>query len=280
MIAMVEPQPTEADAFRRFEHESWERVAGIYAESWGELTARFAPPLLAALAVRPGVRLLDLACGTGAVTAAALARGAVPVGLDFSRSMLAEARRRHPGLRFEEGDAAALPFAAASFDVVSMGFGVMHLAWPDRAFAEARRVLRPGGRFGFTLWAGAEQCAGEQIIARAITALADPTGAPAGPPPGRFRDPEECRRALGAAGFAPSSLTFSTHTASWLLASVDGLFETERSAGVRTGALLARQTPERLAAIREAVRREVARCRTDTGYAVPMAAHVVGAVAG
>src|ERR1700674_2356747 len=272
---------TDADAFRRFELASWERVAGRFATSWEGLTERFARPLLAALEVRPGTRLLDVACGTGCVTAAADAMGAATVGVDFSPAMLEQARRRHPGLHFEEGDAEALAFAPASFEVLAMGFGVLHLARPESAFAEASRVLRQGGRFGFTLWAGPEECAGDRIVAGALEVAGDPGDSeselPAGPPAGRFRDSEECRRALGDAGFVRESLTFATHTVAWLLPGPDDLFELERSAGVRTAAFLARQNPERLAAIRDAMREGVARHRTEAGYAIPMTAHIVTA---
>ena len=270
-----------AEAFHRFELASWERVAEHYVASWEALTSRFAAPLLAALAVRPGARLLDVACGAGCVAAAAHAMGAAAVGVDFARAMIEQARRRHPELTFEQADAEALPFAPASFEILAMGFGVLHLARPERAFAEAHRVLRRGGRFGFTVWAGPEECAGERLVSSVLAAAGDPeVEAPSGPPPRRFGDPEECRRALGDAGFARESLTFATHNGTWLLRRPDELFEIERRAGVRTAALLARQPPARLAAIRDAMREAVARHRTAAGYAIPMAAHVVTARAG
>jgi len=96
------------------------------------------------------MRVLDLACGPGLVAAAAVGRRALPVGLDFSSAMIALARADHPGIRFEEGDAEVLPFADEAFDAVVANFGIHHVAEPNRALTEARRVLRPGGRVAFT----------------------------------------------------------------------------------------------------------------------------------
>ncbi len=105
-------------------------------------------------AVRPSDEVLDCACGTGDLTRLFAAAGAAKVvGLDFTREMLdiARARRvagRKPDERtsYIEGDAMALPFADASFDIVSIAFGIRNVASPERALREFRRVLRPGGR--------------------------------------------------------------------------------------------------------------------------------------
>jgi len=97
-----------------------------------------------------GERILDAACGTGTSTSALAKRGAKLVGLDFSAGMIAEARRRHPGLEFVEGDVQALPFGDDEFDVVTMSFGLRNVAEPQTALAELYRVLKPGGRIVVT----------------------------------------------------------------------------------------------------------------------------------
>jgi demethylmenaquinone methyltransferase/2-methoxy-6-polyprenyl-1,4-benzoquinol methylase len=101
----------------------------------------------AALDLRPGHRVLDLAAGT-ATSSAALARsGAAVVGCDFSLGMLrVGARAGHPGVELVAGDALRLPFADASFDAVTVSFGLRNTADADRALAELLRVTRPGGR--------------------------------------------------------------------------------------------------------------------------------------
>lgn len=266
------------DPFREFEHAGWERVARAYAEAWPGLTAQFGELLLDATEVRGGMRVLDVASGPGVVTRAAARRGARAMGLDFSKAMVDVARAANSGIEFREGDAQELPFPAATFDRVVMNFGVLHLSDPDRAFSEARRVLRPGGRYGFTVWAAHERNRGMGIVAAAVERYGQPaTGIPPGPDRLRFAQESESRRALLAVGFDPATFSFSTHDVRWLAPTASYLLDIQRDAAVRTAAALRQQPPERLARIRAAVEQEVAAYRTDGGFAVPMSAHVVTA---
>lgn len=102
-----------------------------------------------AIAPRAGQRILDLAAGTGA-SAVALARsGADVVAADFSPGMIAEGVKRHGhimNLTFQEADATALPFEDATFDTVTISFGLRNVNDPHAALAEMRRVAKPGGR--------------------------------------------------------------------------------------------------------------------------------------
>ncbi len=107
--------------------------------------------LAAEAAVRDGDRVLDAACGTGDLAVAGLQAGASHVtGLDFSPAMLRRARRKSGSyaaeLEWIEGDMLRLPFADATFDAATVGFGVRNVTELDRALRELRRVLRPGGR--------------------------------------------------------------------------------------------------------------------------------------
>jgi demethylmenaquinone methyltransferase/2-methoxy-6-polyprenyl-1,4-benzoquinol methylase len=99
--------------------------------------------------VGAGSRVLDVATGTGDL-AIALSRAVAPdgevVGCDFSEPMLARARRKAPELRFEWADALVLPYASASFDAATVGFGARNFADLGRGIAEMARVVRPGGR--------------------------------------------------------------------------------------------------------------------------------------
>jgi ubiquinone/menaquinone biosynthesis methyltransferase len=93
-------------------------------------------------------RALDLACGTGDIAFALAARGARTIGLDITPRMVEIARDKTAGgrrARFLVGDMMALPFSDASFDVVTTGYGIRNVPSIAPAFAEIRRVLKPGG---------------------------------------------------------------------------------------------------------------------------------------
>ena len=101
---------------------------------------------IAALGLRPGDRVLDLACGSGDLAAEASAAGARVVALDFSAGMLRAARARRLGCGLVRGDALALPLPTATLDAVVSGFALRNFVDIGAAFAEAARVLRAGGR--------------------------------------------------------------------------------------------------------------------------------------
>jgi demethylmenaquinone methyltransferase/2-methoxy-6-polyprenyl-1,4-benzoquinol methylase len=100
----------------------------------------------AAVAARPGERVLDVGAGTGASTAEFARDGAYVVGVDFSLGMLAAGRRDRPELPLLAADALALPFVDRSFDAVTISFALRNLADPMAGLRELHRVTRPGGR--------------------------------------------------------------------------------------------------------------------------------------
>jgi ubiquinone/menaquinone biosynthesis C-methylase UbiE len=261
-------------AFHDFEHAGWERAAEHYADAFGPLTSEAAVSLLDAVGVGAGTRMLDVACGPGFVSAAAAGRGGDVVGVDFSPAMIAEARRRHPAIDFREGDAEALTFPSASFDVVVMSFGLLHLARPETAIAEASRVLRPGGRYGFTVWSPPDQAIGFGVVLKALEAHGrTDVGLPEGPPFFRYSARDESVQALERAGFEDVSVR--TIPLTWTTASADALFDAMSRGGVRTAAVLRAQTPDALAAIRAAVHRSVAPSPRGGVVELPMPAVLV-----
>jgi ubiquinone/menaquinone biosynthesis C-methylase UbiE len=264
------------DDFARFEHEGWQRVAHKYDSVWSPLTRQFIPPLLADAGVSAGMLVLDVACGPGYVSVAVKQLGAVPTGTDFSEKMVAIAKRMFPEIGFMQGDAQDLPFADGSFDRVLMNFGLLHVSNPEKACAEACRVLKRGGKFGFTFWAGPEQNPGAKIVNDAIEAYANlDVGLPEGPPKYLYSERQECRQVLKRAGFDGPSMSYETRTVERHLPDAGYYFEVERNAGVRTAGMLARQSPETSEAIRIALENGIKQFARGNEFVLPMAAHVV-----
>jgi SAM-dependent methyltransferase len=261
-VSDIDPQ-----GFHEFEHRGWQAVASRYHSGFATLTTQAVAALLDAAAVTLNTRVLDAACGPGYATAAAAARGATAIGIDFSAEMVAEARWRYPGIDFREGDAEALRFPDSSFDAVVLNFGMLHLSRPDQALQESFRVLRSSGRVAFTVWDVPEKTKGFGIVLGAIQKHGDlSVPIPPGPPFFRFSDPEECKRALHAAGFTNTKVTHIHQI--WRLASPDTLFDVMYHSSVRTAALLRAQKPEILKEIQNAIRTQVA----QAGNELPMPA--------
>jgi SAM-dependent methyltransferase len=130
--------------------EGWGRKAADFATLSEPSNCREYVALHHRLGVDAGDRLLDVACGSGLAIELARIRGATGSGLDASPRLVAVARDRNPGCDIRVGDMHALPWDEASFDVVTSFRGIWGTT-PD-AVDELRRVLRPGGRAGITVW--------------------------------------------------------------------------------------------------------------------------------
>ncbi|MBO0826505.1 MAG: demethylmenaquinone methyltransferase [Streptosporangiales bacterium] len=129
----------------------FDRVAARYdlanaVLSLGQEPLLWRPAVVRAVDPQPGQVILDLAAGTGPSAVPLAESGAEVVACDFSLGMLREGRHRHPGLTFVAGDATRLPFPDATFDAVTISFGLRNVVDPGTALAEMRRVTRPGGR--------------------------------------------------------------------------------------------------------------------------------------
>jgi SAM-dependent methyltransferase len=241
----------DPDAFRAFEHEGWNRLFRGYHNAWEHLTTQAVSPMLDATNVEAGSVVLDVASGPGYVSGAAASRGAKTIGVDLSEKMTELAAANYPGLTFQLGDAEDLPFSENAFDAVLINFGILHFPDADRALSEAFRILKRGGRLGFTAWAGPEGSA----IGIAMGAIAKEgtldVDLPQGTPIFRFADHEECQRALNRIGFEDCFCTNLLLT--WRLPRVDALMESFRNATVRTSGVLGAQDPAVLPAISAAM---------------------------
>jgi SAM-dependent methyltransferase len=267
--------------FGRMERQGWsdDATAAAYASGFASAARHCVPALVHAVGARAGSAALDLCCGHGVVAAGLLASGATVTGVDFSPAMLALARALVPGVEFLEGDATDLPFGDATFDAVTMGFGILHIPDAERALAEARRVLRPGGRFAYSVWHGPERSAAFRIVFDCIAAHGDPSVTlPPGPATHAYADADFAFAALEAAGFsAPRLETADSH---WIVDDPGRPFD-HFSEGTVRGAFLLRNQPEAnrvaiRAAVGEAVRAELG---PDGPWRVAIPAAIVSATA-
>jgi ubiquinone/menaquinone biosynthesis C-methylase UbiE len=178
----------------------------------GLLFAPYAADAVRRLSSLTAARLLETAAGTGILTqalAASLPKAVEIVATDLNPPMLdyAAAKPEMGRVHFQQADGLALPFPDRSFDVVVCQFGVMF--FPDRAagMREAKRVLKPGGRFLFSVW---DSLADNPVTAAVVAALV--TRYPSHPSwfmdrtPHGYHDPDKIRADLRAAGFADASI--------------------------------------------------------------------------
>lgn len=237
-------------AFKEFEHDAWQNAVDQYDASFSRLTQQSIPAVLGVLQVKPGTSILDVACGPGYLAAAAQQLGARASGADFSALMVERARAFHPDIAFAEGDAESLEaYADSSFDAVAMHFGILHLDRPENALKAMHRILKPGGRLAFTAWGAQATVPGLAIAMKAIQMLGDPdVQIPPGPPFFHYSDPANCHDALTRCGY--TEIGTKTVDQTWTFGSPDEFFEALLKGTARTGGMLKRQPPGRLAAIR------------------------------
>jgi SAM-dependent methyltransferase len=203
------PAAAPLHSFKTLEYATWQRGAAAYDRLFGAVTRAAIAPTLDALELRPGQRLLDLCCGTGHTVAAALERGVAACGIDLAPAMVDRARQTCPAGTFHVGDAEAIDAEAlglgpGGFDAVCCLFGINHLPDQERAVAEAFRLLRPGGRFAFTMWRPPGPSKFHALVQEAIAAHGrGSVPSPAGAPRLRFAEAGPCAALLLAAGFEP-----------------------------------------------------------------------------
>jgi SAM-dependent methyltransferase len=199
-----------ADPFAKFkaaQSEAWASFLPV------EVTTTIPAAKLVKFAqVHSGQYVLDVACGTGVAAVTAARRGAKVSGLDLSPALLERANYNAAvaavDIDFTEGDAEALPYPDATFDVVLSQYGHIFAPRPAVVVKEMLRVLKVGGRIAFSTWPP------EHFIGRMFTFLADyapspPPGAEQPAPPALWGDPAIVRERLGA---EVTGLTFARDT--------------------------------------------------------------------
>lgn len=251
--------------FGEMERRGWcdAKRASRYVNLFASASDQAIAGLLDAAGAQSGMRALDLCCGHGNVTEALVRRGCRVVGVDFSPAMLSLAQDRVPVAAFTEADAQNLPFGDAEFDVVVSNFGMLHVPDQPRALSEARRVLRPGGRFAMTVWCGPDVSPCFAALYEVLRAHGDPgVLPPPGPDMHQFANREVATQLLSQAGFADTELAIVD--CGWDLDAPERLSEIFEQATVRAARILASQPEANLRAIRSALA-ELVRQRFSTG---------------
>jgi ubiquinone/menaquinone biosynthesis C-methylase UbiE len=238
-------------------------AAAEYDRAFAHVTAHFMPFLLRAAHIAPGMRVLDIATGTGLSAEAALA-AVGPTGhviaADVSPAMAGKARERlgkAPNVSVSVEDGHALSFADCSFDVVLCNLGLMFFPDPVLGLSEFRRVLRPGGRVAVSVNTVVERSYNHQInviIARHMPGLAEAVTR-------TFALGEASRLSslFNEAGLVDIETDTVRHT--FVLPSFDAYYGPFERGGASTGQALAALPVE----IRRAVRKEVRRDLADSG---------------
>ncbi|HEU4531557.1 MAG TPA: methyltransferase domain-containing protein [Steroidobacteraceae bacterium] len=189
--------------------------------------------------LHPGQRVLDVACGTGVLARAALARvqpGGRVVGLDPSTDMLAVAQRKSPEIEWKQGRAEWLPFESDSFDAVVSQFGMMFFEDRPEAVREMMRVLRLGGTLTVAVWDALENSPGYATLTRLLEKLFGATVADSMRTPYNMSDARDLRDAFVEAGVQHVRVeTLQGHVR---FASIDSMIATERACVFTLGGLL------------------------------------------
>jgi SAM-dependent methyltransferase len=174
------------------------------------LFAEWAAKVADAAQLRPGQRVLDVACGTGALAREVAARiGAAGrvVGIDANPGMLAVAREQAPGIEWREAFAESLPFPDGSFDAVVSQFGLMFFRDRRQALREMVRVLAPGGRLTVAVWDSLENTPAYAAEVALLERTAGRLGADALRAPFVLGDREELALLFSEAGVTPAEIT-------------------------------------------------------------------------
>src|SRR5215472_11100540 len=144
-MTVAQPGP-DIETIKLRQKATWE--SGDFGEV-AKYLVPIAEQFMARIDLRPGMKLLDAACGSGNLAVIAARRGCRTSGLDIASNLVAQARARAQqegvSIDFTEGDAEAMPYSDASFDGVVSMYGVMFAPRPERVVTELCRVTKPGG---------------------------------------------------------------------------------------------------------------------------------------
>ena len=237
--------PQWGASYRLIASEKWKAKSAAMGRAVTEALVECAGP-------KPGMKVLDLATGTGE-PAITLASRVGPEGqvtaLDLSAELLeiADQRARERGLTnfsTRQADAHNLPFPDQSFDLATSRFGVMFFADCGKALRELHRVLKPGARACFVTWGPFEQPYWSSMMGVVVKHMGEPSLGPGGPDPFKFAKPGSLSAELRNAGF--SAAKEETRTVPWTWpGSAEEVWEQMRAVSAPFRPLLDRVPPEK-----------------------------------
>ena len=263
--AQIQPTETPAEIYERH------MVPAIFA-SW-------VPALLDLVALKPGERVLDVACGTGVVARQAVLQvgaGGHVVGLDLNSNMLVLARSRELAVAWHKGNAIVLPIAPNAFDVVLCQQGLQFFPDSGKALQEAHRVLVPGGRFAAAVWCVLESSPGHYALTRGLERHVGTEAAGLLSAAFRFGDAKTLQALLEIAGFREVRVRREKKVAHFPSPEAFVRWVVAGSVLGRTGV---RVRDESLAAIIREVDQALQPYVHDDGLAFPMESHLAVATA-
>ena len=228
-------------------------------------------PLLDAVRLRPGTRLLDVATGPGALAGKAASRGARPIGIDLSPQMVELARQLHPAINFYEADVEHLPFPDDAFDAIVCAFGLGHFPRPEVAVAESVRTLLPRGRIAFSWWDDPSRQRIQGIFRDAIAevGVSMPPDVPQGHNVYRFSNTGEFLRLLKGAGLKEVAVT--EYATTYSVPDTETLWRGGLGSLVLTGAAIRQQDKATQDLIRTAFERCASVYKSANGLNLPVA---------
>ena len=262
---------SEAEQLRAFERKGHDALAASYQAFFAAVTTLANNPLLDAVRLQPGARVLDIATGPGALAAEAASRGAHAVGIDLSPEMIELARRLHPAIDFHEADVEHLPFSDDTFDAVVCAFGLGHFPRPEVAVAESVRTLLPGGRIAFSWWDDPSRQRIQGVFRDAIAevGVSMPADVPQGHNVYRFSNTREFLRLLGGAGLIEVAVT--EHATTYSVPDTETLWRGGLGSLLLTGAAIRQQDKATQDLIRIAFERCASVYKSTNGLNLPVA---------
>jgi ubiquinone/menaquinone biosynthesis C-methylase UbiE len=261
----------DAARFRSFERQRHDSLASTYHDFFTPVTMLAIKPLLQAVQIRAGSRLLDVATGPGSLASEATKLAAEVVGVDLPPGMIDLAKKTYPGIEFRVAEVEHSPFADQMFDAVVCNFALGHFPYPEASAAECVRTLKRGGRIALSWWDDPSKQRIQALFREAIAEIGatPPPEVPKGYSILRFADIEKFRRLLQGAGL--KDVAIEDHQTTYLILDVETLWRGGLGSFAVTASAIDHQNAATQTAIRSALERRAAAYKTAAGLQLPVA---------